>query len=97
LQDQSKIELKRLIDFLVTNKTLYIELAGHTDNVGGVEMNQKLSENRANEVYKYLINKGIEKERLVFSGYGYSLPISSNETPEGRALNRRTEFKITKK
>lgn len=97
LQPQSKIELQRLIDFLIDNKTLFIELEGHTDNVGGELMNQKLSEDRAKEVYNYLVNKGIEKERLVFRGYGYSMPISSNETPEGRALNRRTEFKITRK
>lgn len=97
LQPESKIELQRLIDFLISNKTLYIELAGHTDNVGSQEMNQTLSESRAKEVYKYLINKGIEEERMIFKGYGYSQPISSNEVPEGRALNRRTEFVITKK
>lgn len=97
LLPESKIELKRLIDFLITNKSLFIELEGHTDNVGGEAMNQKLSEDRAKEVYNYLVNKGIEKNRLIFRGYGFSKPIISNETPEGRALNRRTEFKITKK
>jgi outer membrane protein OmpA-like peptidoglycan-associated protein/tetratricopeptide (TPR) repeat protein len=97
LLPESKIELQRLIDFLITNKTLYIELEGHTDNVGGEEMNQKLSESRAKEVYKYLINKGIEENRMIFRGYGFSQPIISNETPEGRALNRRTEFRITRK
>ena len=93
----SKSELKRLIDLLITNKTLFIELEGHTDNVGSEEMNLGLSERRANEVYTYLVGKGIEASRMVFKGYGYSRPISSNETPEGRALNRRTEFKITRK
>ena len=93
----SKSELKRLIDLLITNKTLFIELEGHTDNVGSEEMNLGLSERRANEVYTYLVGKGIEASRMAFKGYGYSRPISSNETPEGRALNRRTEFKITRK
>ena len=93
----SKSELKRLIDLLITNKTLFIELEGHTDNVGSEEMNLGLSERRANEVYTYLVGKGIEASRMVFKGYGYSRPINSNETPEGRALNRRTEFKITRK
>ncbi|HCY41151.1 MAG TPA: hypothetical protein DHV48_07325 [Prolixibacteraceae bacterium] len=97
LLPQSKVELQRLIDFLITNKSLYIELEGHTDNVGGEDMNRKLSESRAEEVYKYLINTGIEKYRMTFRGFGYSQPISSNETIEGRALNRRTEFKITRK
>ena len=93
----SKSELKRLIDLLVTNKTLYIELEGHTDNVGSEEMNLGLSERRAKEVFNYLVEKGIEQIRMVSKGYGYSRPMSSNETPEGRALNRRTEFKITRK
>ncbi|MDP3913271.1 MAG: OmpA family protein [Bacteroidota bacterium] len=97
LLPESKIELKRLIDFLITNKSLYIELEGHTDNVGSEELNRVLSESRAKEVYTYLIDKGIEKYRMTFKGYGYSRPISPNETIEGRALNRRTEFKITRK
>ncbi len=97
LLPESKVELKRLIDFLITNKTLYIELAGHTDNVGSEDLNRNLSEARAKEVYIYLVDKGIEEERMIFKGYGYSQPISSNETPEGRALNRRTEFVITRK
>ena len=72
-------------------------IEGHTDNVGSEEMNQKLSESRAQEVYTYLVNNGIEEQRMKYSGYGLSRPISSNETDEGRALNRRTEFKIIKK
>lgn len=97
LLPESKSELKRLIDFLITNKSLNIELEGHTDNVGSEEMNLNLSELRAKEVYKYCIAKGIEESRMIFKGYGYSQPIASNNTPEGRALNRRTEFKITRK
>ena len=86
-----------MIDFLILNKSLYIELEGHTDNVGSEELNRVLSESRAKEVYKYLVDQGIEESRMTFMGYGYSRPISSNETIEGRALNRRTEFKITRK
>jgi len=97
LLPESKVELKRLIDFLILNKSLYIELEGHTDNVGSEELNRVLSESRAKEVYKYLVDQGIEESRMTFMGYGYSRPISSNETIEGRALNRRTEFKITRK
>jgi len=97
LLPRSKVELQKLIDFLEMNKTLFIEIEGHTDNIGSEDLNQKLSESRAKEVYDYLINFGIEKDRMVFRGYGYLQPISSNETAEGRALNRRTEFRITKK
>ncbi|HEX7585399.1 MAG TPA: OmpA family protein, partial [Prolixibacteraceae bacterium] len=97
LLPESKVELQKLTDFLNLNKTLIIEIEGHTDNVGSEEMNQKLSESRAQEVYTYLVNNGIEEQRMKYSGYGLSRPISSNETDEGRALNRRTEFKIIKK
>lgn len=97
LLPQSKVELQRLIDFLRQNRTLIIEIGGHTDNVGSQEYNQKLSESRAKEVYNYLVAHTINEKRMTFSGYGYSIPISSNESEAGRALNRRTEFRIIKK
>ena len=97
LLPESKVELQKLIDFLNLNKTLIIEIEGHTDNVGSEEMNQKLSESRAKEVYVYLIDHGIDDQRMKYSGYGLSRPISSNDTDQGRALNRRTEFKIIKR
>lgn len=97
LLSESKVELQKLIEFLNMNKTVFIEIEGHTDNVGNEDMNQKLSESRAKEVYKYLINKGIDNIRMKYKGYGLTQPVSSNETPEGRALNRRTEFMIIKK
>jgi len=97
LLPESKVELQKLIEFLNLNKTVFIEIEGHTDNVGSEDMNQKLSESRAKEVYKYLINKDIDDNRMNYKGYGLSQPVSSNDTPEGRALNRRTEFVIIKK
>ena len=97
LKPESKVELQKLTDFLNLNKTVLIEIDGHTDNIGSEEMNKKLSESRAKEVYKYLIYSGIDENRMKFTGYGFSKPISSNETDEGRALNRRTEFRIIKK
>ena len=97
LLSESKVELQKLIDFLTLNKTLIIEIEGHTDNVGSEEMNQNLSESRAKKVYGYLIDHGIDDQRMKYSGYGLSRPISSNETDDGRALNRRTEFKIIKR
>ena len=97
LLSASKVELQKLIDFLNLNKSLIIEIGGHTDNVGTAEYNQKLSEARANEVYKYLLNHDIDQGRMKYSGYGLDQPISSNDSTEGRALNRRTEFRIIKK
>jgi outer membrane protein OmpA-like peptidoglycan-associated protein len=96
LLPESKVELQKLIDFLSLNKTVSIEIEGHTDNVGSAEMNQALSESRAKEVYKYLTNNGIDINRMKYHGYGLSKPVSSNDTSEGRALNRRTEFVIIK-
>lgn len=94
LLPQSEIELEILINFLENNSNLIIEIGGHTDNVGSPDYNQTLSENRAKAVYDYLLKNGVNHERLSYKGYGEILAISSNETNEGRALNRRTEFKI---
>jgi len=97
LLPESIVELQKLIDFLKQNPTLVIEIEGHTDNVGNAEMNQKLSESRAKEVFNYLISNEIDKSRMNYKGYGLTKPVSSNDTPEGRSLNRRTEFVIIKK
>ncbi len=97
LKQKSKIELDKLITFLAKNKTVKIELGGHTDNVGSAESNQILSENRAKSVYSYLIENGVPEERLTAKGYGDTMPISDNSTDKGRAENRRSEFKIISK
>jgi len=97
LLPESKVELQKLIDFLNQNKTISIEIEGHTDNVGNEEMNQKLSQYRAKEVFNYLVASGIDENRMKYKGYGLSKPVSSNDNAEGRALNRRTEFVIIKK
>ncbi len=94
LQPASFRELDRLVQLLTDNATMRIEIGGHTDNTGKAAYNLTLSENRANAVYNYLIQKGIDKKRLSYKGYGSSLPIADNDTPEGRATNRRTEFKV---
>ncbi len=94
LKNESKVELNKLIDLLKLNKSLKIEISGHTDNVGNEKYNLTLSENRAKTVYEYLSNNGILKTRLTFKGYGWSKPIENNDTENGRANNRRTEFKV---
>jgi outer membrane protein OmpA-like peptidoglycan-associated protein len=71
-----------------------IEISGHTDSKGANDYNLKLSDNRAKAVVDYLIKAGIPASRLVYKGYGEEQPIATNETDEGRQLNRRTEFKI---
>ncbi|MCJ0743212.1 OmpA family protein [Pedobacter montanisoli] len=92
----SLIELNLLAEVLKSNPTLIIEIQGHTDNVGDLKTNQKLSENRAKSVYDYLINNGINSKQLTYKGYGENVPKFNNDTEEGRSENRRTEFKVIK-
>jgi outer membrane protein OmpA-like peptidoglycan-associated protein/tetratricopeptide (TPR) repeat protein len=94
LKESSKIELNKLSNFLQRNSNLKVEISGHTDNIGSAQSNQELSKNRAQSVYQYLIDAGIDSSRLQAVGYGASKPIADNESEEGRAKNRRTEFKI---
>ena len=94
LKPESEAELQKLVSFLNKNPNIKIEIGGHTDNKGSEEYNLKLSENRAKAVYEFLINNGIKRSSLSYKAYGFSDPIDNNETPEGRAKNRRTEFKI---
>jgi outer membrane protein OmpA-like peptidoglycan-associated protein/tetratricopeptide (TPR) repeat protein len=81
--------LKRLLE---ENPDLKIQINGHTDNVGSEDDNLQLSNARAKAVHDFLIAEGIAPERLRYKGFGESQPIESNDTPEGRKLNRRTEF-----
>lgn len=97
LLPESMSELDRLTDLLKSNPTIHIALEGHTDNVGSEQYNLNLSESRAQEVHNYLVNNGIQRERISYKGYGFSRPVSENDSPEGRALNRRTEFRIIRK
>jgi outer membrane protein OmpA-like peptidoglycan-associated protein/tetratricopeptide (TPR) repeat protein len=94
---QSETELQNLVSFLKNNSELKIEIQGHTDSSGNAESNQILSQRRAKSVVDYLTRNGINTNRLKFGGYGDKVPISSNETAEGRMLNRRTTIKILEK
>lgn len=94
LLQQSYNTLRDLLNILESNPKMIIEVRGHTDNMGTTEYNQKLSEERAGAVVEYLILKGINQKRLRYTGYGESHPIESNNTPEGRSINRRVEIKI---
>jgi len=97
LSNESFPELDRISITMNDNKKLFIEIGGHTDNIGGNETNLKLSQDRADAVREYLIGKGIEPDRVASKGYGETKPVAKNETPEGQQLNRRVEFKILKK
>lgn len=90
LMEPSLAELDRLAEALKRHPYLRLEVGGHTDAVGKDEDNLLLSERRAKAVYDYLIERGIDADRLTYRGYGESRPVATNDTPEGRALNRRT-------
>ena len=77
-------------------KSMVVEIAGHTDNVGNKDANQKLSEDRANSVRNYLIKKGITTERILAKGYGDTQPVADNSTDAGKQKNRRTEVRTIK-
>ncbi len=94
LKASAKAELDQASGILNANPTARVEVQGHTDNVGKAESNQKLSDARANAVKAYLISKGIASDRLEDKGYGQTQPKSDNGTKEGRAANRRIEFKV---
>jgi outer membrane protein OmpA-like peptidoglycan-associated protein len=95
LTADSESGIQILTDFLKRNPELTVELAGHTDNVGNENYNQKLSADRAEAVRKALIANGIKENRLTAKGYGASKPMVPNDTEEHRAINRRTEMIIT--
>ena len=94
LKDESLAELQKLLELLRKNPKLKIVINGHTDNVGSAEHNLELSKNRAKAVYEFLIQHEISKIRLSYAGFGFTQPIDVNTTEQGRANNRRTEFKV---
>lgn len=89
-------ELDKLLILLNNNPTMEISIMGHTDSRGEVNYNLNLSINRAKAVYEYLLNNNIEVARLTFEGFGLERPVDTNDTAEGRQMNRRVEFMITK-
>ena len=90
----SRQELRLLKKLLEDNPELNATIIGHTDNQGGKSYNQRLSEDRAMAVLLWLVDEGIDASRLMAQGKGMKIPIASNDTEKGRALNRRTEIKL---
>lgn len=94
LQSSSTAELKELFDYMKIKPDLRVEIAGHTDDVGEAESNMKLSQDRANAVRNWLIQRGIAADRIIAKGYGETQPVASNATAEGKQKNRRTEVRL---
>ncbi|MEO6316465.1 MAG: OmpA family protein [Chitinophagaceae bacterium] len=96
LRNESIIELERVVTLLKENPGIEIEISAHTDSNASDEHNQVLSENRAKSVREFILSKGIDAGKIVSHGYGETKPIADNGTADGRQINRRVEFKITK-
>lgn len=94
LSDASKSALRNFATSLKANPDTDIRIVGFTDNTGNVDYNQTLSEKRAKSVFDYLLQQGISSDRMSYEGKGVHDPVATNNTPEGRALNRRVEIII---
>lgn len=94
LLPESRTELNQLYEWMQSNPSVRIEIGGHTDSTGNEQANQRLSEQRAQAVRTYLIDKGIDPSRIRAVGYGQHKPIADNNSAEGRQQNRRTDFRI---
>jgi NitT/TauT family transport system substrate-binding protein len=95
LDPNAKMVLEQAAELAETFGSAYIRVSGNTDNVGGREMNLKLSKQRANAVVNFLVNKyGFPRSKFIVEGHGPDKPVAKNDTEEGRAKNRRTDFEV---
>ena len=97
LNQQAKNILSSFTEFMDLNPSISVAIHGHTDDVGDNTSNLELSAKRALEVHDYLLSLGVATNRLSHKGFGESKPLVANDTEEGKATNRRTEFFITEK
>jgi outer membrane protein OmpA-like peptidoglycan-associated protein len=97
LRPESFIELNRVVKLLEENPGIEIEMSAHTDSRGTDDYNFRLSDNRARSVMNYIISRNINSTRITSHGYGETKPVATNDTDDGRQLNRRVEFTILKK
>jgi outer membrane protein OmpA-like peptidoglycan-associated protein len=96
LKPESFPELNRLVKMLKGIPGIKVEINGHTDNIGSADYNIELSEKRALSVINYLKENGLQDIEFIAKGYGKTVPVATNDTDEGRAQNRRVEFRIIK-
>lgn len=94
IKDHSYPSLRKLADVLINNDGTKLRLEGHTDNVGDDDANMDLSNRRAKAVKTFLTNEGVSSSRITAQGFGETRPVDTNDTDEGRRLNRRVEMII---
>ena len=95
LKPGAREKLAKVAGILIAYPSLNIAVGGYTDNVGGDEMNQKLSQNRAGAVRDYLVQEGVVATTVSSTGFGNSSPVASNDNSAGRQQNRRVELVVS--
>ena len=95
LKPESRLGLIKIADVIKKYNKTEVAIVGHTDNVGSASYNQGLSERRANSVQVFLVSQGVKAGRLKTVGMSFDDPVASNDSEEGRAMNRRVELHIT--
>jgi outer membrane protein OmpA-like peptidoglycan-associated protein len=94
IRPEFRATLDQVAQTLVSHPQTYVDVLGHTDSVGSAAYNQRLSEQRARAVADHLAARGVNPARIGTRGYGFTMPIATNDTEAGRAQNRRVEIKI---
>lgn len=95
IRPEFKPALDQVAQTLASYQSTFVDVTGHTDSIGSVQVNQRLSEQRAESVANYFALQGVNRARIATRGYGKTMPIATNDTEEGRAQNRRVEIKLT--
>jgi outer membrane protein OmpA-like peptidoglycan-associated protein len=95
LKPGAREKLSKVAGILIAYPSLAIEIGGYTDNIGGGQMNQKLSENRASAVRDYVVAQGVSTNSVSVKGFGNSSPVASNDAVSGRQKNRRVELVVS--
>jgi len=95
LKPEFRPQLEKVAKTLTDYPSTFVDVYGHTDSIGSAEANQRLSEQRAQTVANALTTMGVQSARIATRGYGYTMPVASNDTEEGRARNRRVEIRLS--
>lgn len=95
LKSEFRPDLQNVANTLRDYPSTFVDIYGHTDSIGSAEVNQRLSEQRAQTVANALTTMGVQQARLATHGYGFTMPVATNDTEEGRAKNRRVEIRLS--
>lgn len=95
LKPEFRPQIQKVAETLTSYPSTFVDVYGHTDSIGSAEVNQRLSEQRAQTVADALATMGVQRARIATKGFGFTMPVASNDTEEGRAQNRRVEIRLS--